>query len=167
MDRDGGIDHKSMPVATLNLEGLGQHLLQPYDFVITRSGTCGISGVFYGHNLPVLPGAFLIRFRFNESTLDPEFMSLYTNSDLGQSLVLKVAEGGVQKNLRGTSLSALMLKIPPLNEQKLIKAMCFGMRQSALREKSLLAKLRAQKSGLMDDLLTGQIRVTPLLKDAV
>jgi type I restriction enzyme S subunit len=115
----------------------------------------------------VLPGAFLIRFRFNESTLDPEFMSLYTNSDLGQSLVLKVAEGGVQKNLRGTSLSALMLKIPPLNEQKLIKAMCFGMRQSALREKSLLAKLRAQKSGLMDDLLTGQIRVTPLLKDAV
>jgi len=30
-------------------------------------------------------------------------------------------------------------------------------------EEEKLAKLRAQKAGLMDDLLTGRVRITPLL----
>lgn len=33
-------------------------------------------------------------------------------------------------------------------------------------EINVLAKLRQQKAGLMDDLLTGRVRVTPLLAGA-
>ncbi|MBF0141608.1 MAG: hypothetical protein HQL74_15190 [Magnetococcales bacterium] len=34
-------------------------------------------------------------------------------------------------------------------------------------ESLILEKLRLEKIGVMDDLLTGRVRVTPLLKDAL
>src|SRR5262245_34832399 len=66
LDDDGRISYESMPLARLNEDDFANHLLKPGDLVITRSGTCGIAAVFEGFSLPVLPGAFLIRFRLND-----------------------------------------------------------------------------------------------------
>lgn len=164
MDSDGGINHSTMPIAKLDLRGLEQHVLKVGDFVITRSGTCGICGVFYGHSLPVLPGAFLIRFRFIASEVDAEFMTMLMNSSVGQPLIARNAEGGVQKNLRGTSLVRISFPKPPVNEQIKIRRSVESVSERITREKNELLKLRSKKVGLMDDLLTGRVRVTPLLE---
>lgn len=166
MDAEGGIDHATMPIAKLDLRGLEQHILKIGDFVITRSGTCGICGVFHGHSLPVLPGAFLIRFRFIGSELDPEFMAILMNSHIGQPLVARNAEGGVQKNLRGTSLLKVMFGKPPVSEQLAIRSRVQAVNNEIARLENDSSKLKSQKAGLMDDLLTGRVRVTPLLDTA-
>jgi type I restriction enzyme, S subunit len=158
MNNDGIVTYSTMPRAKLDLTGLTQHLLQPNDFVISRSGTCGIGAVFESFDLPVLPGAFLIRFRFLEK-MSPFFMRYYVNSGVGAAAVARIAEGGVQKNIRGTGLCRLLLPVPSIDEQTSMVAHLSTIDRLADHEAAKLAKLRKQKHGLMYDLLTGRVRV--------
>ena len=59
LDDDGRISYETMPLANLDEDRFGSHLLAAGDLVITRSGTCGIAAVFDSFSIPVLPGAFL------------------------------------------------------------------------------------------------------------
>ena len=116
LDDSGRISYDSMPLARLNEDQFANHLLSPGDLVITRSGTCGIAAVFEGFTLPVLPGAFLIRFRLN-SLAEPRFFRYYFNSPAGRMNILSVARGAVQQNLNITNVQTLRVPLPPLPEQ--------------------------------------------------
>ncbi len=117
---DGRIEYSTMPIARLDLDRFSQHVLQRDDLVITRTGRVGTTAVFSEFRLPVLPGAFLIRFRLNRSAADPKFYCYFFNSKDGQSLIASVATGSVQQNLNITALHGLDVPLPPLPEQKAI-----------------------------------------------
>ena len=119
LDADGRISHETMPLAHLNEDRFGNHLLAAGDLVITRSGTCGVAAIFEGFSLPVLPGAFLIRFRMNERA-EPCFYRYYFNSPAGRSNILSVARGAVQQNLNITNVETLRVPLPPISEQRRI-----------------------------------------------
>jgi type I restriction enzyme S subunit len=119
LDDDGRIDYDGMPLALLNEDSFANHILKPGDMVITRSGTCGIAAVFQGFDLPVLPGAFLIRFRFGDQAA-PDFYRYYFNSALGRQNILSVARGAVQQNLNITNVERLLVPHPSLSEQQQI-----------------------------------------------
>ena len=70
-------------------------------------------------SLPVLPGAFLIRFRMNERA-EPRFYRYYFNSPAGRSNILSVARGAVQQNLNITNVETLRVPLPPISEQRRI-----------------------------------------------
>jgi type I restriction enzyme S subunit len=116
LDDDGRISYETMPLATLDLAKFERHLLKIGDLVITRSGTCGIAAIFDGFEKPVLPGAFLIRFRLNEQ-VDVRFFRYFFNSEPGRKHVLSVAAGAVQQNLNITNLEKLLVPVPPLPVQ--------------------------------------------------
>ena len=117
LDDYGCISYDRMPLARLNEDQYANHLLSIGDLVITRSGTCGIAAVFEGFSLPVLPGAFLIRFRMAEHA-DPRFYRYYFNSPVGRRNILSVARGAVQQNLNITNIETLRVPWPPLSEQE-------------------------------------------------
>ena len=119
---DGTIEYATMPIARLDLERFSQHLLQESDLVITRTGRVGTTAVFSEFRLPVLPGAFLIRFRLDRSVADPHFYCYFFNSKEGQSLIASVATGSVQQNLNITALHGLDVPVPPLSQQNAIAA---------------------------------------------
>ena len=147
-----------MPRADLIIEEFRGHFLEPRDFLISRSGTCGIGAVFLGFRVPVLPGAFLIRFRLASSLL-PDFLRLYVNSEIGARRIRGLAEGGVQKNIRGTELLAHLVPVPLVSEQQRILLVVQLFDAATSVEETELAKLQQIKSGLMNDLLTGRVRV--------
>ncbi len=120
LSEDGRIDYVSMPLANLDLSKFEQHLLLKGDLVISRSGRIGTTAIFDGFRLPVLPGAFLIRFRLNTEIADPLFYMYFFNSPSGQSLLSSVATGSVQQNINLTSVHRLEVPVPPLEEQKRI-----------------------------------------------
>ena len=62
-----------------------------------------------------------------------------------------------------SKLSRVLVAIPGGEEQRRIVSTVVAMDKRLSSERAQLSKLRAQKSGLMDDLLTGRVRVTPLL----
>jgi type I restriction enzyme S subunit len=58
------------------------------------------------------------------------------------------------------------IQAPPLPEQKMIVAILMNAEGQLTENMSHLSKLNMYKSALMDDLLTGRVRVTPLLEGA-
>jgi len=117
---DGRIEYGTMPLARLDLSKFQQHTLRMNDLVVTRSGRIGTAALFERFHLPVLPGAFLIRFRLKADVADPRFYRYFFNSPAGQDLLTSVASGSVQQNLNITSVHGLELPLPPLPEQRAI-----------------------------------------------
>lgn len=165
MDDEGAISLSTMPRAGIKPSVFADHLLRPGDLVISRSGTCGVTGVFTGHDIPVVPGAFLIRFRLKELRLN-RFYRRYFNSSLGRPHLERLAVGGVQKNIKGSDVLCLQVPHPEQTEAIAIADRLESVEHDIEGNQQLLTKLRLQKSGLMDDLLTGRVRVTPLLAEA-
>jgi type I restriction enzyme S subunit len=165
LDDEGNISLATMPRAAISPKSFAEHLLKVGDIVISRSGTCGVTGVFGGHDLPVVPGAFLIRFRLHDLRL-AGFYRRFFNSALGRPQLERLAVGGVQKNIKGSDVLALRVPVLPPGEATEISERVQSVETDINANQVLLAKLQLQKSGLMDDLLTGRVRVTPLLKQA-
>jgi type I restriction enzyme S subunit len=116
LDGHGCIAYDTMPLARLDDGRFEHHFLRRGDLVLTRSGTCGIAAVFDDFPLPVLPGAFLIRFRLTGEA-DPRFYRYLFNSPVGRTRVLSVAQGAVQQNLNITNLERLTVPRPPIADQ--------------------------------------------------
>jgi type I restriction enzyme S subunit len=77
------------------------------------------------------------------------------------------APQSAQKNINLQDLRPLEIPFPSQSEQQLIAKAYESIAQRIAHENQCLSKFTSQKIGLMDDLLTGHVRVTPLLKDAV
>lgn len=76
------------------------------------------------------------------------------------------APQSAQKNINLQDLRPLSLAVPEKAEQDAIAIRYETLQTKLQSEKEALAKYRFEKSGLMDDLLTGRVRVTPLLEAA-
>lgn len=140
LDDQGRISYESMPLAKLNEANFSNHFLLPGDLVITRSDTCGIAAVFEGFSIPVLPGAFLIRFRLN-GRAEPQFFRYYFNSPLGRRNILSVAGGAVQQNINITNVEALRVPLPTLTAQKRIVAFLLAYDDLIENNRRRMAKL--------------------------
>lgn len=91
--------------------------------------------------------------------LDPEFLNHYRTSHQWDQFVTKAGGGSVRVRIYFSDLAELPLKLPPVEEQKAIAAVLNTQdREIGLLQKKLDA-LRRQKKGLMQQLLTGKVRV--------
>lgn len=66
-------------------------------------------------------------------------------------------------HLTQEKFAAVPLPVPERDEQLAIATRLMAQDAKAKFEDQKLSKMREMKSGLMDDLLTGRVRVTPLL----
>lgn len=117
---DGIISLDTMPEATIEENKFAGHFLRVGDLVISRSGRIGTTAIFNGYRKPVLPGAFLIRFRLNKNKVDPLFYRYFFNSKEGQELLHSVARGAAQQNINITNVRRLPVPLPPLDKQSSI-----------------------------------------------
>jgi len=103
-------------------------------------------------------------FRLRSRRLLPAFALLWLNSGFAQAYwhCEAVTSSGLN-TINRTKLHRLLVAVPPINEQITITSRKKALEERIEIETRLHAKLKAEKSGLMDDLLTGRVRVTPLL----
>jgi len=158
LDHEGNISYEQMPKANLDLNEFKDHLLQPNDLVITRSGTCGIGAIFSKYKIPVLPGAFLIRFRLTPE-VNPQFIKQYINSSSGRKQITNLECGGVQKNLKGSALLKIKIPYPSPIEQKKVLSVLSAIDYKCTLQRQRTAHYEKLKQGLMNELLTGKRRV--------
>ncbi|GCE61139.1 restriction endonuclease subunit S [Microcystis aeruginosa] len=71
--------------------------------------------------------------------------------------------GSAQPKLNQRNLRNLSFSIPPLSEQKMIASLITNQNRSIKEYETEKEKLMRKKTGLMQDLLTGKVRVTDLL----
>jgi|LakMenEpi03Aug12_release.lakeMendotaPanAssembly.Ray.scaffolds.fasta_scaffold339094_2 type I restriction enzyme S subunit len=136
------------------------------DILMDRSSVklegVGYPTVFEGYDEPVVFCGFIIRFR-PLIDLNSRFICLQMRDESFRIEVLKVATQSANVNVNQESLSQLYIKLPSKKEQDLIvnKERKIDMYLECLNQH--LLKLRCNKTGLMQDLLTGKVRVTDLL----
>lgn len=128
------------------------------DVISARTGYPGISAVvderFDGcHTFTTLIS------RVNPKIITPEFYCLFMNSPIGKEAIKKVQAGGAQQNLNVEMLKKIKFGIPPLEEQikivGIMNSIGEGIRSTRAKRDSFLSI----KKGLMQDLLTGKVRV--------
>lgn len=91
------------------------------------------------------------------------FMPLVLNWDPMRRYADRVALGNAQKTVTLGELARYPFVCPKKTEQAEIVDRMRAAQGKLTSEQRYLEKLQLQKSGLMHDLLTGRVRVTPLL----
>lgn len=121
-DRSGGINFSEVPAATLEEGTIRLHKLRPGDFLLSRSGEyAGLTAGFSdpGDGNTYIPGAFLIRYRF-DGRLDADYLLALCCSGFGDTFVKPLATGSAQPNISGTAFGRLYVPVPPIAEQRQI-----------------------------------------------
>ena len=94
----------------------------------------------------------------DESRLDPEFLNHFRLSHQWTKFVESAGTGSVRLRVHFSDLAALRLALPPLEEQRRITTNLNACDRELDLLRRQLAALKRQKHGLMQRLLTGQIR---------
>lgn len=137
---------------------LAKSRLKQGDVITVRTGYPGTSCVVP----PELDGANcidLIISRLGPRVI-PEYLATWINSDFGKGQVLRSQGGLAQQHFNVGALQKLLVALPRLDEQNRIAAILDAHDARIRAEERELAKLRQIKRGLMDDLLSGRVRVT-------
>ena len=85
---------------------------------------------------------------------------LYYSLSLKQAEIYKAQTGGAQPHIHPKDLANIYIWLPELQEQKDIAALLDDIDREILNINKRLQKLKAIKSGMMSELLTGRIRLT-------
>ncbi|GBF07540.1 restriction endonuclease S subunit [Deinococcus aerius] len=91
--------------------------------------------------------------------VDSHFLSIWLESPHIKRYADAVALGNAQRTVTLTELRKYPIQLPPLTEQKRVVEYVESFDRQVDLEQAQIAKLQALKQGLMEDLLTGQVRV--------
>ena len=97
--------------------------------------------------------------RPNINILKPEYLCWWINSDCGKRFVLSGQAGGAQQNFNVGELRKMPLAIPPKDEQQRIAGIIEDMLRMIQMYEKDIESIITLKKGLMQDLLTGRVRV--------
>jgi type I restriction enzyme S subunit len=89
---------------------------------------------------------------------------LSMNGAAARTQIRGYEQGVTMKRINLGNLRRIELALPSIPEQDMIVERLRTAQRQTEATALELQKLRSEKSGLMDDLLTGRVRVTPLLE---
>lgn len=138
--------------------------LEPGDIVTVRTGYPGLSCVISEAQRGWQTFTTLIS-RPNPRVACSKFYADFINSEVGKRAIANLQAGGAQQNLNSRVLETLIVPVPNRDEQTKIATILEQASKLESRWELVLAKLRHLKNGLMQDLLSGWICVTPLLAE--
>jgi type I restriction enzyme S subunit len=142
-------------------------VLRPLDVLFNRTNSIehvGRTGIWRGQLETASFASYLVRLVPQTSLLEPEFLNHWLNWVSTQIKIRRFATPGVhQVNINPTSLRKSLIALPPKSEQLETIRILTGFDYRLQFETRSLHKLRLLKQGLMDDLLTGRVRVVDLL----
>lgn len=82
------------------------------------------------------------------------------------SRIQALTSGTTNPHLNVAEVKKFLIPVPPFEEQEAIEAQVSAVTEKLRTENESLQKLASEKNGLMEDLLTGGVRVVPLLGPA-
>jgi type I restriction enzyme S subunit len=146
---------------------LARYAVRPHDLMITIMGTVGRCCTVPKDIGNALSSKHTWTLTLDQTKYLPTLAMLQIN--YAPWVLKQFAEdeqGGIMSAIRSDTLRKLILPTPPIEEQHEIELRLNSITQRIEVESVSLAKAKLEKSGLMDDLLTGRMRVTPLLESA-
>ncbi|EME9746284.1 restriction endonuclease subunit S [Pseudomonas aeruginosa] len=143
---------------------LSRHQVRPNDLVFSRRGDLSRCVAIEDVHEGWLCGTGCLLARLPADEINGYWLSLVYQQQGVQSQVMGRAVGSTMANLNTSILAAIAIARPDIVEQNEIAKRLKSVGQRITCEERQLAKMLLEKSGLVDDLLTGRVRVTPLLE---
>lgn len=104
--------------------------------------------------------SFCFGFRLREAVeADGLFLAYYLRSKSGREMMKSLAQGSTRYNLSKLALLKSQLLLPRMPEQRAIAAVLSDMDAELASLEQRLVKTRALKQGMMQELLTGRVRL--------
>ena len=140
-----------------------QNLVQYGDAFFTISSETpdevAISSVLLDEAENTYLNSFCFGFRFDFNILVPEFARYYFRSNYVRKYTYKLAQGSTRFNLSKNKFLEMIVKLPSIEEQKKIAELLTLIDQDIDNLKRLLHLRKLQKKGVMQKLLTGEVRI--------
>lgn len=140
--------------------------LQKNDIVLTTRGTIG-NVAYYDDSMPfenirINSGMLILR---HGKKFDPLFLYKLLSSQIMKQRYKDMGSGSAQPQLPISSLKNINIPLIPLDEQKKIAKIIFDVDFKIDVNKQIKNKLTELKRGLMQDLLSGRVRVAAYIKE--
>lgn len=133
------------------------------DFLISITADLGIIGVIPSDFGEAYVNQHIALIKLDKSKVDPRYVGYAFAGKVGQEQFQKLNESGAKAGLNLPAIQNLVFFKPSLEEQSRIAHILDRQTGFIRQQHQDLEKLRRQKAALMQDLLTGKVRVTPLL----
>lgn len=128
------------------------------DLIFTREapvGECGVlkdsKGVFLGQRT--------MMYRANKTKTSSGYLMYSLMSEYGQKQLENFSGGSTVPHMRVPDCSKILIKLPSLKEQRIIVDSLNSLNFSRQKKEQKVSKLSSLKKALMQDLLTGKVRV--------
>ena len=147
-----------------NNDKLAKSKLQEGDVVSVRTGYPGTTAVV-SKSVAGSNCIDLVISRVNKSVLNPHFLALWINSEFGKKQILNHQSGIAQQHFNVGQMKNLEIFKSEVAEQQRILNHLKIFEDNGLNLSQELAKLNSLKTGLMQDLLSGKVRVGQLIAE--
>ena len=141
-------------------------LLGRGDVLFNRTNSADLVGkvAVFDHEERVSFASYLLRLRVKPRFGSGFWLSCVLNTGAVQRRLRATATVGVgQVNINRKSLLAMAVPVPPVEEQAAIVSILRSVSSKAEIEQKKMVQLAAVKAALMSALLTGELRVTPVV----
>jgi type I restriction enzyme S subunit len=157
----------------LNLERTARHIswdefnkmykhfeIDPLDIVVASSGNSYAKvAVVRKRDLPLVMNTSVIRFKPLKE-LDYNFLLAFLNSNLFKDQIDLLITGGAQPNFGPFHLNKISIKVPPTKEEQIVIGNIIKDAEDEIEcLVTKLSKAKLFKQGMMQELLTGKIRL--------
>jgi type I restriction enzyme S subunit len=135
---------------------LHAYSLRAGDVVFSRVGAIDRNALISNLEEGWLFSGRLLRVRFDRGLADPAFMSAQFHSRAFREAVRSVAVGQTMPSLNTSILRGIPVDVPPLREQEAIAAVVIDLNKYLDRLAHRLAKAKAVKKGMLQELMNGR-----------
>ena len=135
------------------------------DILFARSGSVGRTYLYDPKDGDCIYAGYLIKFKPNPDVVYPEYIELWTRTQVYKRWVASIARVGAQPNINATEYSSMPLPLPTLAEQKKLANFAQSINLLLKEESQGLEAYRVLKNALSNKLLNGSIKVKSLLTD--
>jgi type I restriction enzyme, S subunit len=119
----------------------------------------GLAAV-YDDDEPVVFGGFVIRGRAITAKVDPVYGSYALRALAVRRQIVMRGQGAIRANIGQADLRQVVLPLPPLREQRAIASVLTDMAMRLATLDDLIAKNQRFFTGILQQLLTGQVRLS-------
>ncbi len=155
-----GVTRKNLPlVSDEDCKRLSAYTLKSGDIVFSRVGSVDRNSLISEAESGWLFSGRLLRVRVNKERVFSPYLSFQFHTHSFKQLVLAVAVGQTMASLNTIILQNISVTLPPLAEQAAIATVLSDMDTELAALEVRLTKAQKIKQGMMQELLTGKIRL--------
>jgi type I restriction enzyme S subunit len=155
-----GITTQNLPmVSDADRRRLVAYSLKEGDIVFSRVGSIDRNARISAHETGWLFSGRLLRVRVPDSAICTRYLSHHFHSEPFKARVRAIAVGQTMASLNTQLLGNVLVALPSLEEQYAIAQILDDLNAAIRQSQEHLAKARQIKQGMMQELLTGRIRL--------